>query len=174
MMRPAAGDYPSSFQAYVDRVPETDIVPALAAQIDVVRRFAAAVPADTERFAYAPGKWTLRQAVGHLGDIERVFGYRALAFSRGDTAALPGIDENAYVEHATFNDATLADLVEELALLRRANVCMFRTLTEAQWAASGVANGRSITVRALAFVLAGHVRHHLDLFRDRYGVAIDG
>lgn len=95
MQRPRADEYPPSFAGYVDLVPEEDIVGALRAQVEVVRQFAAGIPPERETHAYAPGKWTIRQVAGHLGDGERAFGFRALCFSRGERAPLPGFDENA-------------------------------------------------------------------------------
>jgi len=170
MQRPLPDEYPEFFAGYVDRVPEVDIIAALRGQIDVVRRVAASVAPERETYAYAPGKWTIRQVAGHIGDGERVFSFRALCFSRADGTPLPGFDENAYVEHAGFRDIPLADLVEEFALLRSANLKMFEALRDAHWSATGTANGKTVSVRALAYVMAGHVRHHLAVLRDRYAI----
>lgn len=170
MSVPASDEYPPFFARYVSLVPEADIVPALDAQIDLLQRLAAGVGVDRELHAYEPGKWSIRQVIGHVIDAERVFAYRALCFSRGESHSLPSFDENAYVDHARFNERTLADLADEFTLLRRANVKMFDALAPAQWAMGGVANGKSITVRAQAYVMAGHVRHHTGILRDRYGV----
>lgn len=168
MKRPLPEEYPPAFAGYVGLVPETDVLAALRAQIGAVREFAATVAPDRETHAYAPGKWTIRQVVGHAGDAERVFGYRALCISRGEQTPLPGFDENAYVASSPSSGVRLADLVEELVFLRSANLKMLEALREEQWTASGVANQKLITVRALAFVMAGHVRHHLNVLRDRY------
>lgn len=172
MTRPLPDEYPPFFAGYIDRVREVDVVGALRAQIGVLGALAAAVSPERETYAYAAGKWTMRQVVGHLGDAERVFSYRALCFARGDRTPLPGFDENAYVDHARFNDARLSDLVEELVLLRSANLKMLGALDEGQWSATGTANGRAMSVRALAYVMTGHVRHHLMVLRDRYAVAV--
>ncbi len=99
-----------------------------------------------------------------------MFGFRALCFSRADATPLPGFDENAYVEHAPFRDIPLADLVEEFALQRSANLKMLAALRDDQWSAVGTANGRTVTVRALAYIMAGHVRHHLAVLHERYAV----
>lgn len=123
-----------------------------------------------ELFAYGPGKWTIRQVAGHVADTERVFGYRALVFGRLDQNELPGFDENAYVEHARFNEIPLQDLIEEFALVRQANLRYLKGLPAAAWDASGMANGRRITVRALSYLMAGHVRHHLRGLGENYGV----
>ncbi len=172
--RPLPTEYPASFAGYVDLVPEADVVGALGAQVEVLRQLAAAISPERETYAYAPGKWTIRQVVGHLGDVERVFSFRALCFARSDQTPLPGFDENAYVEHSRFNDTRLGELIEELVLLRSSNLKMLTSLSEAQWSATGVANGKSISVRALAYVMVGHVRHHVAMLRDRYGVGGGG
>jgi hypothetical protein len=172
--RPLPTEYPASFAGYVDLVPEADVVGALGAQVEVLRQLAAAISPERETYAYAPGKWTIRQVVGHLGDVERVFSFRALCFARSEQTPLPGFDENAYVEHSRFNDTRLGELIEELVLLRSSNLKMLTSLSEAQWSATGVANGKSISVRALAYVMVGHVRHHVAMLRDRYGVGGGG
>ena len=170
MQRPIPNEYPSFYASYIERVPETDIVAALRSQIEVIRSVAAGISSEQEQFAYAPGKWSIRQVAGHLGDGERVFSYRALRFSRMDQTPLPGFDENKFVDHSRFNDTPLVDLVEELAAMRAANVKMFASLDEHRWSATGVANGNLISVRALAYIMVGHVRHHLVVLRDRYAV----
>lgn len=171
MPRPADHEYPSTFQRYVALVPESDVVPILERQVALMRSFAASVPRDRESFAYAPGKWSVRQVVGHLVDVERVFGFRAFWFARNDESPLPGFDENRYVERAPFQTTLLADLVEDFATARASNLRMFRGLGAAQWSSSGVANGQTVSVRALAFMMAGHVRHHGRLFGERYGLS---
>jgi hypothetical protein len=170
--RPQQAEYAPFYGTYVTLVPETDVLTVLERQIAVLRELAASVSADRERFAYAPGKWTIRQMVGHLGDAERVFGYRALCFSRRDQAPLPGFDEQSYVDRASFDRIPLAGLIEELVLVRSANLRLLQALENDQWSATGTANGAAISVRALAYVIAGHVRHHLGILRDRYGVTV--
>lgn len=170
--RPKADEYAPYFQGYVELVPEPDVVPVLEAQGGELRRVLTAVPKERESFAYAPGKWTVRQVAGHVVDGERVFAYRALCASRGDPSSLPSFDENAYVANASFDERPLADLVEEFVLLRAANVRMLKVLRPEQWRLAGVANGVSNTVRGLAYVMAGHVRHHLRVLAERYGVAV--
>jgi hypothetical protein len=172
MIRPIESEYAPHFRRYVDLVPEADVLPALDAQTGILRQVASGVTPDTELFAYGPDKWTIRQVFGHIGDVERVFGFRALAFSRLDPNPLPGFDDNGYVEQAGYADRPLADLIEDFAAVRTANLRMLKALREEQWAVSGIANGRSITVRAIAFVMVGHVRHHLNLLNDRYGVSL--
>jgi len=172
-MRPRDDEYAPFYNTYVKLVPEDDVLPAFREQVAVIRKLGATVPAARETHAYAPGKWTVRQVIGHVIDAERVFSYRALCFSRSDVTPLPAFDENAYVDHAGFNDVPLADLVEEFVLLRSANVKMFESLGADQWTASGIANRNAISVRALAYVMTGHVRHHLNMLRDHYALALE-
>jgi len=172
MPRPREGDYPAYCQGYVGLVPETDILGVLEGQLNLARALPTLVPAAQEHFRYASGKWTIREVAGHVGDCERVFGFRAMAFSRLEASSLPGFDESAYVANARFDGRSLEDLSEEFVLLRQGNLRMLRGLSEPQWDRAGVANGHSITVRALAFLMVGHLRHHLALLRDHYGVAI--
>lgn len=167
-VRPGAGEYAESYAGYVSKVPETDILTALDEQIAAVHAVFDAVPAQRVDFRYAPGKWSIRDIAGHLNDGERVFAYRALRFSRGDTAELAGFDENEYVAAAPFDRMPLASLVEEFEHQRRSNVLMFRALPPEAWSRSGIASGNSMTVRALAYALVGHVRHHLGVLQARY------
>jgi hypothetical protein len=117
---------------------------------------------------YAPGKWTIRQIIGHLGDGERVFSYRALRFSRGDGTPLAGFDENDYVAAAPFQRVPIEDLLSELENLRRGTIYLFQSLDEEALMRRGEANGKETTVRSLAFIIAGHEHHHLEILRTRY------
>jgi hypothetical protein len=169
-MRPAASDYPEYFHKYVSLVPEDDVLAALAPQVALVDGLAARVEPSRETFAYAAGKWSVRELLGHVGDAERVFAYRALTFSRYDAVSLPGFDEVTWTPHGHFAETPLRRLADEFVLLRRANLEMLRRLDDAQWQAGGKGDNKPITVRALAYVMAGHVRHHLAILRDRYAV----
>jgi hypothetical protein len=173
MRRPDDTEYGAYFGGYISRVPETDVVAVLEAQAASMDRWPARVPHDREVVAYAPDKWTPRQLMGHMGDVERVFAYRALRISRRDTTPLPGFEEKPYVEHSVYADVPFQMLVAELALLRRANLPMFRRLDEAAWSARGEASGMPVTVRALAYIMAGHVRHHLAVLKERYGLTLE-
>jgi hypothetical protein len=168
MTRPGADEYAPFYQGYVERVPESDVMGVLAAQPAELRSRLAAVSREQETFRYADGKWSIRELVGHLGDAERVFGFRAFAFARGDEGPLPGFDENAYVERSGFDALPLTSLIEEFAALRSANLATLRRVDAAGFSRSGIANGNRVTVRALAYMMAGHVRHHLAILDERY------
>lgn len=170
--RPAPGEYDPFYQGYVALVPDGDVRTLLTEQQETFRRLSAAVVPDRETYRYAPGKWSIREVVGHLGDAERVFGHRAFCISRGERASLPGFDENSYVARSASDQRPLAELVDELVLLREINLRLLATLDAGRWALSGVANGAPVSVRALAWVLVGHAAHHLGILRDRYGVEV--
>jgi len=169
-VRPAPGEYAPFFAGYVKLVPETDVLPALAAQASEIRRLAASVPAGRETFRYAPGKWSVREIFGHIGDAERVFGYRAFCISRGEQAPLPGFDENDYIAESAYDERSLAALAEDFAGLRASNLAVLGRLDPARWARVGNANGNPVSVRALAFIMTGHARHHVEVLKARYGV----
>ena len=171
MERPREDEYAPFYARYVALVPETDILAVLERQADEIRRLAASVPAERERHRYAEGKWSVREVLGHLVDGERVFGYRAFCISRGERAALPSFDENQYVEKARCDAIPLRELADELALVRRSNLVVLRRLEPREWDNVGTASGKTISVRALAWVVAGHPRHHVEILRERYGLA---
>jgi hypothetical protein len=166
---PDATEYAPYYQSYIARVTEPDVLDVLARQVDDVRAAALAVAPERESFRYAPGKWSMREVFGHVTDAERVFGYRAFSISRGDRAAFPGFDENDYVARSPFADCPVAELADEFALIRRANLSCLRRLDGARWRLAGTANDRRVSVRALAYIMAGHVRHHLAVLAERYG-----
>ena len=168
--RPQPTEYAPFFEPYVSRVPEEEILPVLAAQVAETRRLAAGVSADREGHRYAPGKWSVREVLGHLTDGERLFGYRALCIGRGDENPLPGFDEQAYMVHAGFDALPLADLAEDFAAARESNLRMLIRFDRDAWRRIGTANGVAVSTRALAWIMAGHVRHHLAVLKDRYGL----
>lgn len=166
--RPQSDEYFEYYGHYVSKVPDGDLVSLLREQaLDTVTMLQTLTPAQAD-YAYAPGKWTVKQVIGHIIDTERVFIYRAMCFARNDATALPAFDENAYVDNANFSSRTLADLLEELQLVRAATIQFAKTLDAESLMRRGTASGRSITVRALLYIVAGHERHHTALLRERY------
>jgi hypothetical protein len=166
--RPAPGEYAEFYSGYVARVPTGDIAVLLRDQFIDTRALLASVKPGVADHAYAPGKWTVKEVVGHLADTERVMSYRALRIARGDATPLAGFDENDYVSAASFGDRDLVSLVEELATVRTATIAMFRGLPHEAWPRRGVANAKEISVRALAAIIAGHELHHRELLETRY------
>ena len=168
--RPPSTEYAPAFASYISAVPDGDIADLLEKQLEVLRDLAAQVPGDRETFRYGPDKWTIREVFGHLSDAERVFGYRLVSISRGDATPLPGFDENVYVAAANFNARPLQALADEFALLRRSNLMEIRALDADAWQRIGLANNKPVSVRAIAYVMAGHVNHHVAILHARYGL----
>ena len=167
--RPGTGEYPASFAGYVARVgQDEDILGLLASQLDHVITRLSPIPETRGGYRYAPEKWSIKEMVGHLSDTERVFSYRALRIARGDATPLPSFDDQAYVPEQRAGDRTLADMVGEWGDVRRATVALFRNLPPHAWDRRGVASDQPVSVVALAYIIAGHLRHHLAVLEDRY------
>lgn len=166
--RPAESEYAPYFTQYVAQVPPGDILDLLANQIDDTIATLGGLTDAQAAHRYAPGKWSIKEVVGHLCEAERVFVYRAQAFAHNDATPQPGWDENLYVANANYDRRSLASLLEELRTARAATVAFFAGLDEVQLERRGVANNREYSVRALAWITAGHERHHLKIVRERY------
>lgn len=166
--RPRADEHAEYFSRYISQVPDGDLVSMLREQaVETVTLLQDLTPAQAN-YAYAPGKWTIKQVIGHIIDGERVFVYRAMRFARCDSTELPGFDENAFVDNANFNERTLGDLLEELQVVRASTIQFAKNLDAEALTRRGSANGNGISVRALLYVVAGHERHHAKLLRERY------
>jgi hypothetical protein len=168
MRRPDPTEYHPEFENYISLVPETDVVGAMSSQLEETRAFLSGFDAKRAGYRYAEGKWSIREITGHLSDGERVFGYRAFAIARGETASLPGFEENSYIAASGYDLWAMPDLIEHFSALRTSNILMLRALDEAAWSRVGIANGYPVTPRALAFGMVGHARHHLRVLRERY------
>jgi len=168
--RPEANEVPEHFAGYVGRVTESDPVAVLAKQIDVTAALLNGLSETDALKRYAPGKWSVKEVVGHLADTERIMAYRALRIARADETPLPGFDENAYVPPAKFDARPLADLVADFRTVRAATLALFRSFDADAWRRRGTASGKPITVRALGFVIPGHERHHVEILKTRYGL----
>lgn len=167
---PSADEYAPFYASYVVRLLGTDVLTEMPLQAaEVARRFAA-VPREREEFRYDVDKWSVRQVLGHMTDAERVFGYRAMCIARGETKPLPGFDENDYVANAPFADLALADLLREFLTVRAGHVLLFSHVAATDWARRGIANGQPVSLRALPYIMTGHVHHHLEILATRYGV----
>lgn len=166
--RPTADEHSPYFGTYISQAPGDDALPLLTRQIDETVALLNGVPEDRWTYRYAPGKWSLAEVVGHLSDTERIFAYRALCFARKDPTPLPGFQENDYAPASGHHARSLPDLTAELQAVRQASLALFRGLTDEAVGRRGVANGVEISVRAIAWILAGHERHHLGVVRERY------
>ena len=169
-IRPEKGEYASEYQYYIDLVQDGDIIEVLHRQIADTAASLASVSEAAADFRYAPDKWSIKEIAGHMVDTERVFAYRALCFARGETAKLPGFDQDLWARAASFGVRTLKSLTEELVLTRRMTISLLEPLNEEEWLRGGIANENNFTVRAVAYAIAGHERHHLNILRTRYKV----
>jgi uncharacterized damage-inducible protein DinB len=166
--RPEANEYAPYYERYVSLVPDADVVETLTRQGEETLALLRAVTEEHAGSRYEPGKWSIKEVVGHVIDAERIFAYRALAIARGEQKPLPGMDQEEYMAGSDFDARTLADLAEEFAHVRRANTLMFRGLSAGAWSRRGVASDNEVTVRALAYIIAGHEAHHVQILRTRY------
>jgi hypothetical protein len=167
MPRPDPAEFAPYYGKYVELVPEEDVVSAMRSDLAGALSFLSGVPESEACLRHPPYTWSVKEVVGHLTDSERIFGYRALRFARDDSTPLPGFDENAYARVAEFDRQPLSDLVAEFEAVRRSHVSLFGHLAESAWTRRGTANGTGVTVRALAYIIVGHQRHHFGILRNR-------
>lgn len=168
--RPEAHEYAPYYARYLDRVPEGDLAGLLEAQLtDYEARLAPLGDAGALR-RYAPGKWTIKEVLGHISDAERIWAYRLLRIARGDATPLPGFEEDDYVKAAPFDRIPLEGLKAEFRAVRAATLALIRNLEPSAFAHRGSANGRPVSAAAVAHLLYGHAAHHLEVLRTRYGV----
>ena len=168
MHRPADSEYAEFYATYTSLVPDGDVVETLGAAPEELEALLRGVRGEPETFAYARGKWSIREVVGHVVDTERLFGYRALHIARGDAAELPGMEQDDWASGSNASGRKLVDLLGEFRALRAANTLFFASLDESTLARTGIASGVSFTVRALATIMAGHEIHHRGVLRERY------
>lgn len=166
--RPGPDEYSAFYSGYVARVPAGDLVAILGTQWRDTASLLVPLQETQADFAYEPGKWTIKEVVGHLADVERVLSGRALRIARGDTTALPGFDENDYVPQGRFGERPLPEILNEMAIVREATVVLFGGLPAGAWVRRGTANEANVSVRALACIIAGHELHHRALLETRY------
>ncbi len=170
--RPEPGEYAPFYETYVGLIQGNDIVPILESQrLQMIQQFAGRSERDGN-FRYAPGKWTVKEVLGHVNDAERIFSYRALRIARGDQTPLSGFEQDDYVKAGGFGERSLAELAEEFAHVRSASVALFRSLGKEAWTLRGVASNHQVSVRAMAFIVAGHELHHRRILEERYFPAI--
>ncbi len=169
LSRPETTEYAEFYKNYIALVPEGPVIDFLARQTGEYRRLLAVV-SDAEAIApTAPGKWSIKQILGHICDTERVMGYRALRFARGDQTELPGFEQDDFVREANSNSRSVEDLLAEFENIRKATIALFSSLPPGADTRAGIANGNRMTVRALAYIAAGHAQHHYELLKSRSG-----
>ena len=169
-VRPDATEFAPFYAAYVAVVPDGDVVDTMRQSGRTIGTTLASVAESRGGFRYAAEKWSVREVVGHMIDAERIFAYRALRLARADATPLPGFEENDYVRTAGSDARTLADLTDELRIVREGTVRMYESFPDDAWTRRGVVNGREVSVRALAYITTGHALHHLEVLRTRYAI----
>lgn len=168
--RPQPTEHVPYFSRYIDLVPDGDLLALLDTQHRATQKMLAPLSPEKAKYRYADGKWSTTEVVGHLADTERIFSYRALRFARGDTAPLAGYDEKAYTPAGRFDERSLGDVLSEFTAVRGATLALLRGLSPDAFERSGFADDKPVSVRALAYIIAGHERHHVNLLKTRYGV----
>ncbi len=168
--RPTTDEAAYFYHGYIGEVSGDNIAEQLADQLDEVEELFGSVDDKAALARYAPGKWSIKEILGHLSDAERIFSYRLLRISRGDPTPLPGFDEKAYVPAGRFDGRPLRSLVDEFRSVREGTRALLDGLPSESWANRGEASGYPISARALAYIIPGHVTHHLGVLRDRYGL----
>jgi len=168
LTRPTATEYAPYYGTYISKVPDEEVLGLLERQRRETRALLEGIPESQALHRYAPGKWSIKEVIGHLCDAERVFAYRAMRFARGDASPLASFDEKTYVPAGEFDARPLADLAAEFDHVRQATIDLLRGLPAGASERRGVASGHDVSVRALAFIIAGHERHRLAIIRERY------
>lgn len=168
MKRPSEQDYPLYYKGYIESVAGEDVISVLEQQLKEADTFFNSISASKENFAYAEGKWTVKEVIGHMVDVERVMAYRALAFARNEKKRIPGFDENDYVRAGGFYERSVQSLVDEFKSLRLSNIILFKSFNDEVLSRRGIANEFEITVTAIIFIIAGHYKHHVNILMERY------
>lgn len=168
MPRPAPQDSVEFYHGYINHAKGNSIAEVMTNHAAELKRFYNSLPEEKEDYAYAEGKWTIKEVLQHVIDAERVFSYRALRFARKDATPLASFDENHYTQHSNAKNRTLQSLKDELNALRSATDIMLSTFNEEQLASKGTASNSPITVNALAFIIYGHLLHHKKIIEERY------
>lgn len=167
-MRPSTSEYGKFYANYVDLVSEDNLFDALKESALRSSEFWRSIPNEKAAYRYAEGKWSIKELLQHIIDAERIFCYRALAFARGEQTSLPGYEENDYADNCLANNRSLKDLVDELELVRKSTITLFKSFDESVLGILGKASGSEMSVRAVGFVIIGHEMHHMNVVRERY------
>lgn len=167
-MNPLKSDeYPAIYSPYIDTV-KGNVMTVLSGQMKTFPEFLQQIPRNKAEYAYAEGKWTVKEVIGHVLDTERIMAYRALCFARNDTKALPGFDQEDFVANARFNERSLKSFAEEFVLIRQSNLLLFKSFNDHELTRKGLASDRLISVRAFLYIIAGHLNHHRNIISERY------
>lgn len=172
VVRPAKSEYDPYYHRYISLVPDDDVLVALDQQLSETLILLRSLSEQHGTFRYEPGKWSAKEVLGHLIDTERIMSYRALCIARSDRTPLPGFEQDDYVKAGAFDHRTVGNLAREFEQVRRSTISLFRNLEPNAWERIGIANNVEVSVRALAYIIAGHELHHKAILKDRYGLGI--
>lgn len=165
---PQSENLPGYYKSYLHYITESDLLEVLVQQKEETKKFLKSVAHEKEDHRYAPGKWMLKEVAGHVCDTERILSYRALRFSRNDSTACAGFDENNYVPNSNYSHLSLAEISEEKAAIRDSTIFLFKNMTEEMLDRKGTANNMELTARALLFFIVAHERHHMKVIKEKY------
>ena len=168
MHKPKSNEYPSYYNRYIDLIKSDDILSVLENQNQEMHDLLSRIGEEAAAFRYAPEKWSVKEVIGHVIDVERIFAYRALRFARNDKTPLPEFDEDDYVKYANFDSRTLIDLSDEFRIARESTLTMFYGFDNDIYNREGIASGFKFTVRSIPYIIAGHEAHHRQIIRERY------
>lgn len=166
--RPEKDEFASYYLPYVNSVPEGDIVSILTKQLEDTKLLLKDVSEEQGKFRYAHDKWSIKEVVGHMTDTERIMAYRLMSIARGETVSLPGFDESQYVANASFNDQSFEQLLEHFSAVRESTSVLMKSLNNEAWIRKGLANNTEVSVRGIAYIIAGHAIHHCQIIKERY------
>ncbi|MEQ9301942.1 MAG: DinB family protein [Cyclobacteriaceae bacterium] len=166
--KPNIDEVPAFYQGYVIPLPETGIVEYLEKQTITFGHWLGGLTVDQQKLTYAEGKWTVAEVVGHIIDAERVFAFRIMSIARGEQGALPGFDQNDYVDQGRFSHRDFSSLVDEFEFSRKANLTMLRSLDDQAITNVGNANGTQMSLSSIVYIMAGHLNHHMNIFKEKY------
>ncbi|MFC6039999.1 DinB family protein [Paenisporosarcina macmurdoensis] len=168
--KPSNEEFPAYFGKYIDLVSEGSLEDTLIKQLKDTTAFLSNISETQGNYRYAIDKWTLKEVIGHITDTERIMSYRLLRIARGDQSPLAGYDDEQYVKEATFHSRSFPDLLKDFSAVRQSTVSLVRSLPEDVWSRKGIANNSEISVRGLAYIIAGHELHHVEIIKDKYVV----
>jgi len=167
-MKPNPGDYAPYYERYISLLPDENIISILEDQKKTSEEFLKTLSEEQGNIFYAEGKWTIKEVIGHIIDVERVMAYRALCFSRGEKQNQPGFEQDDYIANGNYNGRTLDDLINEFIAVRNANLIMIKNFSDEMLKLSGIASDNKVTVLALVYIIAGHERHHIKIIKEKY------
>ena len=168
MNRPETHEFAPYYNTYISLIEDNAVLPVLDAQSGEIRDMFSGIPEEKGTFAYAEGKWTIKELLSHLIDGERIFAYRILRISRGDVTPIEGFEQDGYIETSNANNRSFSDLLDEFDHERQANLLLVKNLTDEASLRMGTASNNPISVRALVYIMAGHVKHHVNILQERY------